>query len=240
MSSLFYVRTAYSLIKVPVPQCFKDLDTYFETRLAHLVTEKTTALLSHRSVILAENLCRRMADTDFYAQAIVDAQKGLAPWNASIAIQSLLVGYFNACKSLLDAGAITLTHLFGLPLSKKEMDFSKAKFWKILGDADITVHDRYTPFKALFQEIIKWRDSANHRTAPLVIVVDNTPGEPSLTLSSNSSVRLVDSPDTNIRDVLQQVSKGITMVDPMHYHGKWNVQLVTFCTEVCSDIRAKT
>ena len=80
------------------------------------------------------------------------------------------MAYFNACKSLLDAGAITLAQVYNLNLRDKQMDFSKQIFWERLEDrTGPTINSRYEPFRSLFDEIIKWRDAAVHRTTPFVI-----------------------------------------------------------------------
>lgn len=126
MKTFFYNRTVYSLglPNVEVPQCFLQLDDYFDTLFT------TSAGLTHESVRLAENLCRRIADVEFYAHVISENQKSPNTFRAAILIGTYLVGYFNACKSLLDACAITLAKVYNLNIRNKEMDFSKGIFWR--------------------------------------------------------------------------------------------------------------
>lgn len=75
-----------------------------------------------------------MADIELYASYISEAQKSPDTFKGAILIGTLLVGYFNACKSLLDAGAITLATVYNLNLTNKEKNFSKPKFWKQLNE----------------------------------------------------------------------------------------------------------
>ena len=123
MKTSFYNRTAYSprLLNITVPQCFIELDDYFDTLF------QTTTGSAQLVVILAENLCRRLADVELFAQYISEAQRESDTFQAAILIGTFLVAYFNACKSLMDAGAITLAKVYNLNLKNKEMDFSKKK-----------------------------------------------------------------------------------------------------------------
>jgi len=105
-----------------VPQCFVELDDYFDTLF------KTTTDLAREVITLAENLCCRLADIELFVRYIAEAGKESNAFQAAILIGTFLVAYFNACKSLLDAGAITLARIYNLNLKNKEMDFSKAVF----------------------------------------------------------------------------------------------------------------
>ena len=231
MKTFFYNRTAYSL-KLPdmtVPQCFIELDNYFDTLF------QTTAGLTQEAVILAENLCRRFADVELFAHYISEAQRKPDTFQAAILIGTLLVPYFNACKSLLDAGAITLAKIHSLNLKSKEMDFSKRIFWRELEEQmGSTVVDRYAPFDTLFSEIVKWRDAAVHRLTPFVVT--HGPGSPEKVPREKLEIKMVDQPDTNISAIVER-AKDIRWIEPLHYHRQWRQQLLGVCEQVCLDIR---
>lgn len=233
MKTWFYNRTGYTLPNMPtVPRCFTELDEYFDTRFT------TSSALTHPSVILAENLCRRMADEELYASYISDTLKSPDTFKGAILIGTLLVGYFTACKSLLDAGAITLAKIYNLTLTHKGMDFSKPKFWKQLKqETGQVIPDRYAPFRPLFDEIIEWRDAAVHRLTPFVIT--HSPGAPGKVPREKMEIKMVDQPDAEVSTVVK-APKNIRWVEPLHYHRKWQSQLIEFCKEVCLDIRSQT
>jgi hypothetical protein len=179
-----------------------------------------------------------MADVELYASYISEAQKSLDTFRGAILIGTLLVGYFTACKSLLDAGAITLARVYNLALTNKKMDFSKSEFWRQLDkEAGPTISGRYAPFKSLFKEIIKWRDSAVHRLTPFVIT--HSPGEPGKVPREKMGIKMVAQPDAGI-SIIVKAPKSVPWVEPLHYHKQWQSQLIEFCKEVCLDIRSQT
>jgi len=175
-----------------------------------------------------------MADAELYTQYLSEVQKGSDAFKSAILIGTFLVGYFVACKSLLDAGAIALARVYNLGLSNKEMDFSKSKFWKQLKESHPTVHDRYMPFKGLFDEVTKWRDSAVHRLTPFVVT--HSPGRPDKVSPEKRQIKMVAQPDTIISDIVN-VPKSIRWVEPLHFRKKWQSRFIEFCEEVCLDIR---
>jgi hypothetical protein len=233
MKTLFYSRTAYSL-KLPnitVPQCFIELDNYFDTLF------QTTSGLTQGAVILAENLCRRLADVELFAQYISEAQRKSNTFQAAVLIGTFLVAYFNACKPLLDAGAITLAKIYNLNIKNKEMDFSKRIFWQQLEkQIGSTVIDRYTPFNSLFSEIVKWRDAAVHRLTPIVLT--HSPGHPEKVPREKLEIKMVDQPDTDI-SVIVKKAKDIRWIKPLDCHKQWREHLLDFCEQVCLDIRTQ-
>lgn len=232
MKTWFYNRTAYVLLDVPVPKCFTDLDEHFDTRFT------TSSGMLHQSVTLAENLCRRMADVELYASYISDAQQNPNTFRGAILIGTLLVGYFSACKSLLDAGAITLARVYNLTLTNKQMDFSKPKFWKLLEEgAGSVVIGRYTPFKGLFKDIVDWRDSAVHRLTPFAVTHGS--GHPDKVSREKMEIKMIAQPDAEI-SMIVKAPKSVPWVEPLYYHKQWQIQLIEFCKEVCLDIRSQT
>ena len=232
MKTLFYKRTAYilELPNITVPQCFIELDNYFDTLF------QTTVGLTQEVVILAENLCRRLADVELFAQYISEAQRKSNISQAGILIGTFLIAYFNACKSLMDAGAITLAKIYSLDLRNKETDFSKRKFWQQLEkQIEPTVLDRYTPFRSLFSEIVRWRDSAVHRLTPFMVI--HTPDSPNKVPREKMEIKMVDQPDTDI-SVFAKKPEDIRWIDPLDFHKQWREHLLDFCGQVCLDIRA--
>ena len=234
MKTFFYNRTVYSLglLNMEVPQCFLELDDHFDTLFT------TSPGLTHESVRLAENLCRRIADIEFHAHFISEKQKSPDTFKAAILIGTYLVGYFNACKSLLDACAITLAKVYNLRLKNKQMDFSKSIFWKQLeSQTGSVIKNRYKPFAGLFDEIIEWRDAAVHRITPFVIT--HSPGAPDKTPREQMEIKMVAQADADISTVVKR-TRSIQWVEPLYYHKKWRSQLLELCKEVCLDIRSQT
>lgn len=231
MKGLVYSNTAYRLGHFQVPECFKKLDDFFDELLF-----KNGKVLVHKSSDLAQNLCRRMADIELYAWLISQAETAPDTFNGAALVGTYLVGYFSACKSLLDAGSITLAKLYNLNLSNKEMDFSKPKFWSELKEKQATVYHRYTTFDGLVKDIVKWRDSAVHRVTPLVIV--HAPDGPDKTPRVKQEIRMVVKPDAELSTVVKN-HENITWVKPLHFHNKWKTHLSEFCEEVCLDMRDK-
>ena len=232
MSGYLYNRTAYCLLGITIPQFFVEIEDCFQKRFTD------GSFLTNHAFKSTENLCRRMADVEFYASYIYEEQKRADAYQAAASIGTLLVAYFSACKSLLDAGAITLAKIY-MPdkLSNKEMDFSKPIFWRQLKETCATVYSRFASFKGLSRDIIDWRDAAVHRLTPLVII--HSTSSPKETPREKIEIKMVAQPDAEIRDIVK-APKNIRWVEPLHFHKKWHSQLLSFCEEVCSDIREQT
>jgi len=236
MKGWVYTKTAYQLGYFQVPECFEKLDEF----IGKLLLKKNNKIVlnahSSRYSDLAQNLCRRMADIELYAWLISQAETAPNAFNGATIIGTYLVGYFSACKSLLDAGSITLAKLYNLDLSNKEMDFSKPKFRKELKEKQATVHDRYTRFDGLVNDIVELRDSAVHRVTPFVIV--HAPDSPDKTPRNKQEIRMIPEPDTELSTFVKNHEK-INWVKPLHFHNEWKNRLIEFCEEVCLDIRDK-
>lgn len=208
-----------------------ELDDYFDTLF------QTTAGATQEVVILAENLCRRLADIELFAQYISEAQRESNAFRAAILIGTFLVAYFNACKSLMDAGAITLARIYNLSLKNKETDFSKKIFWQQLEkQIGPTIVDRYASFNSLFGEIVKWRDAAVHRLTPFVVT--HVPGSPENIPREKMVIKMVDQPDTDISVIVKR-AKDVRWMDPLDCHKQWRDHLLGFCEQVCLDIRTQ-
>ena len=236
MKGLVYASTAYRLGYFHVPECFEKLDEF----IGKLLLEKhnTMVLKAHSGlyVDLARNLCRRMADIELYAWLISQAETTPDAFKGAALVGTYLVGYFSACKSLLDAGSITLAKLYNLTLSNREMDFSKSKFWEELKESQSKTYVRYTRFNDLTDDIVKWRDSAVHRVTPFAVV--HAPKDPDRTPRDKQEIRMVAEPDAGFFTAVKNQGK-IAWVKPLHFHNKWKNHLIEFCEEVCLDMTDK-
>jgi hypothetical protein len=240
MKTHFYNRTPFSYVSTPVPECFLRLDAYFDLRLSALSEGE---LDTHPSVILAENLCRRLADTVYYATIIADVLRGnLGASNVfakATLTGSLLVGHFSSCKSVLDASSIALARTYGIKMTNKEMDFAKPRFWKQLRNDQPEVYKRYDRFRPLIQEIVLWRDASVHRTTPMVVVAG--PDDPAVK-PETASVKMFLEPDVDVSTIVSRMHSagaGDLWVEPHYLHVKWYDQLVELCCETCADIEAR-
>src|SRR5690349_13215001 len=139
MKTFFYNRTAYLAAQLTVPQCFIDLDTFYDP-----IVPDASAILSAPHIRHAENICRRMADIDLYAHFIREAEVHPDYFWAATIIGSYLVGFFGACKSLFDAAAIFLADRHGLGLTYREQDMNKGRFWNSL---EATTSGSFARFK---------------------------------------------------------------------------------------------
>jgi len=231
---LVYANTAYRLGYFQVPKCFEKLGEFIGKLL---LREKNNRIVlkAHSALYidLAQNLCRRMADIELYAWLISQAETAPDAFNGAALVGTYLVGYFSACKSLLDAGSVTLAKLYKLNLSNKEMGFTKREFWKELKEKKSTVHHRYTKFDGLVNDIVEWRNSAVHRVTPLAAV--HSSEDPDKTPRDKQEIRMVAEPDAEFSTVVKNHEK-ITWVKPLHFHSKWKNRLIEFCEEVCLDI----
>src|SRR6185436_9250962 len=143
MRTTFYSSSAYLSAQLTVPPCFVELDAFFEPIVPDIPTGWRHFHLRH-----AENICRRMGDIDLYAWFILDAQAHPDPIWAATIIGSYLVGFFSACKSLFDAGAICLTELHRLNLGHREQDMAKGRFWTALQNTSPRSFTRFNTFRS--------------------------------------------------------------------------------------------
>ena len=110
-----------------MPQCFVDLENHFET-----LFPPKSKYFTHTNFILAENLCRRMADIELYASMIRKQQEETDYKRATVLIGTFLVGYFTSCKALFDAVSISIATVYDLNLTDKKRAFGKDQFWRQL------------------------------------------------------------------------------------------------------------
>lgn len=232
----------HSNIDVPVPACFVALEQHFGPSIPKNVRPDDAPDVG-KYVALAGNLCRRLGDVEYYVKLITDELDSKRGAFTAKAVSSLLVGYFSACKGVLDAGAMALANLYSLGLKSrrrelvnKEMDFArqgKGSFWAALASEQPAVHRRFTRFTGTFGEVFEWRDAAIHRIHPLVITQMRRDAETGV--AHIDSFGLVLDADPAFSKLWNQKNPWKT-TDPLHFHKKWQPQLVEFCTEVCQDI----
>jgi hypothetical protein len=234
MKTGFYNISGYALLdKVPVPSCFIELDDYFDAQFAGPV-----AAFRHPAVLLAHNLSRRMADIDSYAQDISDVLNNSAAKYGEIRVGTLLVGFFSACKALLDAAAISLASVYSLTLtdkneeehklSYKQMDFSKRDFWKAL-DNNIGVKRRFERFQQLSSEVVLRRDVAVHRVAPFTAQIANA--------AQHMEIKMATKPDADMSDYASPWNNE-DWIGPLDLNRKWRPLFLELCKEVCDDIKS--
>jgi hypothetical protein len=187
---------------------------------------------------LANNLCRRMGDIEWYATQLAP---GSGTDNLALItpiVPTLLVGYFSTCKSLLDAAAISLTTLLSLRLAPREMDFSKAAFWRALKGAHPDVERRYRPLhQGLTRDVVHWRDASVHRTSPFVASGLRDADVPS---TGALMVHVLLEPGADVRTLAFQTAATGALprryVDPLYFHRLWRPQFLALCAEACHDI----
>ncbi len=224
MRDPFWNRTPFLLIDEPMPDCFKQL----EERLAGYCEP-----LRSEEYERAEQVCWRMANVEFYAAAIRNELNAANIHEAAIRVQSYLVSYFSACKSLLDAGSITLNVVYDLELSGPQQDFGRKDFWSQLAEKEASAYKRYEPLRPTFASIKKWRDATIHRVP--AVSIPSGPGPPDEVEMDDMSILVPREPDVTIRKlVLEGVPSD--MWGPLSLHEKWKPELVELCVRLCDDI----
>lgn len=220
----FYNRTAYRFNGSEIPKWFIALDVHYNS----------TNGAYPKELVLAENICRRMADIEWYAKIIEDnlnLRKDL--WSESILIGTNLVSYYMSCKALFDAVAITLNYLYNLKLSQKEQDFSKPKFWNTLSAVNNKLHKEYFSFKSISDSIKNWRDYSIYRVTPIVILVG--PGDRGQIPDEAFNIMLINELNADMNIMVNK--KGTPkFVHPLYHHKKWKKTMLKLCDKICEDI----
>lgn len=249
MKTLFYERTAYALSQEPVPDCFHNLDDYFDARFT-----SPQEAYTHRSVLLAETVCARMADVEMYAFLMDDVLKrhtGLAyagsgtadidaalgekeagDDKAAILMRSFFIGYLGACEALLDSGAVALSELYDLPLTSTQQRFDNTEFWHQLVRAVPNVQRRYHAQRLFFLEVMRWRDETTNRLAPIALLQGHlSRRRQQLTVISDASdnLRPVDTPPASRE-----------WIDPLDLHREWKPKFLDLCQRLCQDVKTQT
>lgn len=164
MDGYFYAQSMHSTIETEVPSGFLKIEQAFRSRVPRNVRPDMVDGLGP-FVQLAENVCRRMGDVEYYAHLVrIELEKKEGTFSAK-ATSTLLVGFFAACKSVLDSIAITLARVFRLGIktlksevAPKQMDFArqgKGSFWSLLASEQNGAFNRYNKHSGTMGEIIK-------------------------------------------------------------------------------------
>jgi hypothetical protein len=232
MATFFLNNSGFRPLHATPPQCFLDLEPLLAPR-AHALAHPEL----DPAIALAANLCRRLADVLVSAGdvvAIFDKPRD----GRQFTIGTRLVGFYSACQTLLDAGAITLTHQYGLqtkqgtPLTPKQQDFGKGDIWNALHCQQPSVEKRYRRFKKMIAEIGEWRDAAVHRVTPLVVTTMGRDPESNGVWFVRYSMAL--DPKASLQSLLDLTAD--TTV-PTYHFDRWRLDLLEFCKEVCEDIK---
>ena len=174
-----------------------------------------------------------MANIDLYANGIEAALREESVGKATLLTMTLMIGYFGSCKSLLDAVAIGLNQIHNLKLGHREQDFGKPKFWNRLRETNTDTFERYRPKKSLADEIIKWRDSAIHRQAPIILPSHTTGEIP----REEITLWLINSPEPHIdRNIISVPTGQDVKIDPRSLHAQWRSDFIWLCGQICKDI----
>ena len=220
MKTWFYNRSLYRFLEIPIPQCFLDLDEHYgqDSSIPNLLASNA----QH-----AENVCRRMADLELYANLTSIACGDTDAFRGALFAGSYMVGYFSACKSLLDAVAVALNEIHRLSLPAREQDFGKPKFWNTLKSSNPGRERAFSSYRQFGHEVIKWRDAAVHRKTPVIIVC--SAGDPYKVPRDALSIRMVDDPNP---DYSKEPKR-----DPADVHARWRAEFIAICAETCQDLR---
>ena len=96
-----------------------------------------------------------------------------------------------------------------------------------------TTSETSRPF---FANIVLWRDATVHRISPLVIV--HSPGAPENTPRNQQEIKLLDDPDPDLWDAISQADKqSLRWVEPLHFHNQWKPKLLSFCGDMCDELK---
>jgi hypothetical protein len=230
--TFFFNRTVYIRHMTPVPECFLRLDRHFG---AKGLTEGSG--IDHPAVALAENLCRRMGNVDFYAESIeATLASGADFFHQTPVIGALLVAHFGACKSVLDAAAVSLNEVFGLGRQGGECDLKKDGFWRSLAGTNSVTATHHKQLRPWILSVVEWRDAAVHRVTPLTMTSQPRDSQGNLL---PWTVQLCLAPNVDNHGFARHIrarSTSIKWGHPLHFHRLWRDNLVALCDDVCIDI----
>jgi hypothetical protein len=235
MKTYFYERTAYKLSNEPVPECFLKLDEHFDGALAY-----DHNLYAHRSVLLAESVCSRMADVEMYAFLLEDTRKRNSierkeDEKAAILTRSFLLGFLSATRALLDSSAVTLAMLYELKIAKADRAFLNTDFWHQLVLVAPAVHRRYHPLRLFFNEIMRWQTETVYRVPPLVILQ----GQHGHLPGREVQLRVADDTAWELPQMAAEPHR-VNWIDPLELYTRWKPRLLSLCEKVCQDLLENT
>ncbi len=236
MKTYFYERTAYKLSQEPVPEFFLKLDEHFDGALAY-----DHNLYAHRSVLLAESVCSRIADVEMYAFLLEDTRKRNSierkeDEKAAILTRSFLFGFLGVSRALLDSCAVTLAMLYDLKIAKADRSFSNGDFWHQLVSVAPAVHRRYHPLRLFFAEVMRWQTETVYRVPPLVVLqgqYGHLPG------GREAQLKVADDAAWELPQMAAEPHR-INWIDPLELYTRWKPRLLALCEKVCLDIQDNT
>ncbi len=235
MKTYFYERTAYKLSDEPIPECFLKLDEHFDEALAY-----DHNLYAHRSVLLAESVCSRMADVEMYAFLLEDTRKRNSierkeDEKAAILTRSFLLGFLCASRALLDSCAVTLAMLYELKIAKGDRSFVNSDFWHQLVLVAPAVHRRYHPLRLFFAEVMRWQTETVYRVPPLVVLqgqYGHLPGR-------EAQLKVADDTAWELPQMAAEPHR-VNWIDPLELYTRWKPRLLSLCEKVCQDLQENT
>ncbi len=235
MKTYFYERTAYKLSDESVPECFLRLDEHFDVALAY-----DHNLYAHRSVLLAESVCSRMADVEMYAFLLEDTRKRNSierkeDEKAAILTRSFLLGFLCASRALLDSCAVTLAMLYELKIAKGDRSFVNGDFWHQLVLVTPAVHRRYHPLRLFFAEVMRWQAETVYRVPPLVVLqgqYGHLPGR-------EAQLKVADDTAWELSQMAAEPHR-VNWIDPLELYTRWKPRLLSLCEKVCQDLQENT
>jgi hypothetical protein len=235
MKTYFYERTAYKLSAEPVPPCFLTLDEHFDSALAY-----DHNLYAHRSVLLAESVCSRMADVEMFAFLLEDTRKRTSverkeDEKAAILTRSFFLGFLCAGRALLDSCAVTLALLYELEIGRADRTFGNGDFWHQLVLVAPAVHRRYHPLRLFFHEVLRWQAETVYRIPPLVVLQ----GQHGHLPGREAQLRVADDGAMELAQMAAEPHR-VNWMDPLELYTRWKPRLLALCDKVCVDIRENT
>lgn len=235
MGTYFYNRTTYRSLdgRVAIPLPFLWLDREVFEKIGVGLTHA-----QHRPVMIAQTVCQRMADIDYFATEIGKAQKDPNVGRACSLIATYLVAYFSASKAFLDGIAIGLNQLFELGLSAREQDLGKATLLRALGRKDAGVAKRYQGYGPFVADVIAWRDSAVHRLSPLTVMYYLKPGPPKARYISKDWVVRMHRDKTMSLGGLGNRTRLDAWIEPLELPKQWRPHFIEMSGTFCEDLGA--
>lgn len=234
MKSNFVERTLYRLMRLPAPSCFLRLDDHFDLALP---MQPARGAATHLPVLLAERLCARFAEVEWYADSILDARKreGLdreADVKAALLTRAWFVGYLGAARAFLDAAAATLDSVYDLRLARADCTFASSFFWQTLVEQSPNTHRRYHTNRIFFNEVFRWCAESADRVAPLEVIYA-TFGPYS---TRDAHLRVLDEAEM-LYATLAQGRRTLNWIDPLSLHDRWKAHLLSLSERLCDEIR---
>lgn len=235
MKTYFYERSAYKLSDEAVPECFLKLDEHFDVALAY-----DHNLYAHRSVLLAESVCSRMADVEMYAFLLEDTRKRNSierkeDEKAAILTRSFLLGFLCASRALLDSCAVSLAMLYELKIAKADRTFMNGDYWHQLVLVAPAVHRRYHPLRLFFNEVMRWQAETVYRVPPLVVLqgqYGHLPGR-------EAQLKVADDAAWELPQMAAEPHR-VNWIDPLELYTRWKPRLLSLCEKICHDILENT